>query len=335
MSKAESAPRVKGQVGPRALLVIGIGIAAVAVGAMAATITLVALDGGSGGSTPAVDASTRSSTPEPSALATPRGTTVTATTPSPAASSSGSPTPIVTPDPGTGGDQPTGPLPATQGDMAENVNLTPAMAELRDELSEKISNYENTVGIDVGFAVTDLQTGETMSIGGNVIHKTGCVINLFGLFAAVDAFQSGAATPSGLEYSIKKGIGGSYPPEVKNFLEAIYGYYPDGVQRARELMSQWGLKVGYYDHIPYYGGSDSPPPNILTPLEVNSVLTRLWDDQLFDEQWTNYTIAVLRDSYSYVNYILQKYLPYSATVGHKIGYYWDYDGWVNNDVGIV
>ena len=23
------------------------------------------------------------------------------------------------------------------------------------------------------------------------------------------------------------------------------------------------------------------------------------------------------------------------TVGHKIGYYWDYDGWVNNDVGIV
>jgi hypothetical protein len=36
-----------------------------------------------------------------------------------------------------------------------------------------------------------------------------------------------------------------------------------------------------------------------------------------------------------VDYILPKYLPYTATVGHKIGYFWDYDGWVNNDVGLV
>ena len=28
-------------------------------------------------------------------------------------------------------------------------------------------------------------------------------------------------------------------------------------------------------------------------------------------------------------------LPEAATVAHKIGYYWDTDGWVNNDAGIV
>jgi len=36
-----------------------------------------------------------------------------------------------------------------------------------------------------------------------------------------------------------------------------------------------------------------------------------------------------------VNYILPGQLPSSATVAHKIGYYWDFDGWVNNDAGII
>ena len=36
-----------------------------------------------------------------------------------------------------------------------------------------------------------------------------------------------------------------------------------------------------------------------------------------------------------LNYILPGRLPAAATVAHKIGYYWEYDGWVNNDVGIV
>jgi hypothetical protein len=61
----------------------------------------------------------------------------------------------------------------------------------------------------------------------------------------------------------------------------------------------------------------------------------LWRGELFDSTWTAYTLDVLRDSFAYVDYILPKYLPWNATVGHKIGYFWDYDGWVNNDVGIV
>jgi hypothetical protein len=208
------------------------------------------------------------------------------------------------------------------------------MTSLKDQLFASISDYESRVGLDVALAVTDFQTGETISINGNVAHKTGCVINLFALLAAVDQFQSGDASPSGLEYSIKKGIGGSYPPEVKNFMQAIFGYYPSGVEYARALMNSWGMKMAWYDHIPYYGG-ENPPANILTALETNRILFRLWRDELFEETWTHYTLGVLRDSYAYVDYILPKYLPWYATVGHKIGYYWDYDGWVNNDVGIV
>jgi hypothetical protein len=259
-----------------------------------------------------------------------------APTPSPEPSLTPIPSPTESPPPQTGGDQPSGPLPDTQGNIPENVNLSPEMTSLRDDLSSMIDAYKASAGgIDVGVAVTDLTTGETASIGGNVTHKTGCVINLFGLLAAVDEFQAGNASPSGLEYPIKKGIGGSYPPEVRHFLNVIFGDSNVGVQHARDLMAGWGLKIATYDHIPYYGSSDNPPPNVVTPLEINSVLSRLYYGQLFNEQWTDYTISVLNDSYAYVNYILPKYLPYYATVGHKIGYFWDYDGWVNNDVGIV
>jgi len=319
------AAKLKGQMGPRLLLVFGVGIAVVTVGLLAGSLTLIALDGNPGPGSGAV-AAPASPTP-----ANPGSVTPTA----PVVATPARPTPSFTAEPGTGGDQPTDPLPPTVGDIPENVGVSGEMLALKDQLAATITDYEAQVGIDVGLAVTDLQTSETISINGNVVHKTGCVINMFGLFAAVDEFQAGNASPSGLGYSIKKGIGGSYPPEVKNFLEAIYGYYPDGVVHARELMNAWGMKMAWYDHIPYYGGSDSPPANLLTPLETNRVFGRLWNEELFDEQWTHYTLSVLRDSYAYADYILPKYLPYSATVGHKIGYYWDYDGWVNNDVGIV
>jgi Beta-lactamase enzyme family len=309
------------------VVAVGIGIAAFSVIGLTVSLALIALDGNPG---PGANAAAAQSSATPTSRpASPR-----TLTPSPLLTPS--PSSVVVPDPGTGGDQPTGPLPPTHGDIPENVNLSPNMLGLQDQLASTIADYEAQVGgIDVGIAVTDLVTSETLSVNGDSAHKTGCVINLFALLAAVHQFQAGNASPSGLEYSIKKGIGGSYPPEVKNFLNAIFGDYPDGVAYARQLMSDWGLKVASYDHIPYYGGSDSPPPNILTPLETNSILAGVWHDQLFDAQWSAYTISVLRDSYAYVNYILPKYLPDSATVGHKIGYYDDDDGWVNNDVGVV
>ncbi len=269
-------------------------------------------------------------------------------TPTPRASAStvalrsGTPTFVPVPPPGAnpgqpsaGGDQPSAPLPATQGSLPENVNADPDLLSLKDKLEQEIRDYSAQVGgIDVAVAVTDVQTGKTISVNGNVLHKTGCTINMFALLAAVDRFQAGVASPDGLWYPINKGIGGSYPPEVKHFLDSVFGSYTLGVERAREMMASWWMKTSYFDHVPYYGGEE-PPPNILTALEMNDVLNKLYHGQLFSAEWTGYTLQVLTDIAPYVQYILPKYLPYQASVAHKIGYYWDYDGWVNNDAGIV
>jgi hypothetical protein len=157
---------------------------------------------------------------------------------------------------------------------------------------------------------------------------------MFGLLAAVSEFQAGRGDPAAVAYSIRKGIGGSYPPEVKRMLDVVFGSYLSGTYRGRELMSSWGMRTSYFHHVPYYGGADYVP-NILTALETNDVFVKLYRGQLFNPQWTQYSLQKLTEIASYLQYILPGRLPSSATVIHKIGFYVDYDGWVNNDAGIV
>ena len=226
--------------------------------------------------------------------------------------------------------------PVTAGaSIPENPNASAEFVSLREALARSIADYADAMGgIDVAIAVTDLQNGETISVRGNALHRTGCVINMFALLAAVDEFQAGKASPLGLSFSIKRGIGGSYPPEVRRFAQAIFGSDRAAIYRAREMMAGWGMRASFFDHIPTYAGEDSPS-NILTALETNDILTRLWRGQLFDPDWTRYTIERLRDSEPQVNYILPGQLPPEATVGHKVGFHADSDGWVHNDAGIV
>lgn len=234
-----------------------------------------------------------------------------------------------------GGDQPTGPVDVAGGSRPENSAVNAGFLDLSDRLRASIADYQAQVGtIDVALAVTDLQTGQTISIQGNAAKRTGCTINMFALFAIVDRFQDGQGDPDFVSANVASGIGGSFPPEVKRFLEKIYGSYDAGLARAQEMMADWGMEVADFDHVPYYGGSD-PAPNILTPLETTDILVRLWRGELFNEEWTEYTLTKLREIAPYVNYMLPAQLPPNATVAHKIGYYWDFDGWVNNDAGIV
>jgi hypothetical protein len=248
-----------------------------------------------------------------------------------------SPAPSPTPEPAdasSGGDQVSTSTPRTAGGgMPETVNASPEMLSLRDTLAAEINAYKAQGHIDVAVAVTDMQTNETISVGGNVAHYTGCTIMAFGLFAAVSEFQAGRGDPAAVAYSIRRGIGGSYPPEVKRMLDNVFGSYVTGTYRGRELMAGWGMRSSWFDHVPYYGSSGVA--NILTALETNDIFVRLYRGELFNEQWTNYTNQKLTEIASYLQYIIPGRLPKDTRVIHKIGYYVDWDGWVNNDAGVV
>ena len=224
--------------------------------------------------------------------------------------------------------------PTPDGVIPENVNVSPEFLALRDALAKEIETYAAQVGrIEVGIAVTDLQTGETISVGGNDLHRTGCTINMFALFAAVGEFQAGRVDPDSVAYNVNVGIGHSFPPQVYRLMANVFGSVQAGVTRAQEMMTSWGMEASHFYQLPYY--PVGPEMNGFTALEINMVLTKLYRGQLFEPEWTDYTLARLRNIAPYLNYILPGQLPKAATVAHKIGYFWDRDGWVNNDAGLV
>jgi hypothetical protein len=252
------------------------------------------------------------------------------------------PTPAPSPAPGApsgqpaaGGDTPIGPpRAAPSSTLPENTNASPELLGLRDSLVRELAAYQRQEpGFDMGLAVTDLQTGETMSINGNTIWRTGCTINLFALLAAVSDFQAGRARPDEVAGLIRIGIGNSSPPEVAQFLDILYGSHETGVEQARRLMQSWGMKDSLYHHVPFYG--DGTENNLLTPVETNLVLAKLYRGELFNAEWTTYTLGRLLEIKPGLNYILPGQLPATARVPHKIGYYQDIDGWVIADAGLV
>jgi beta-lactamase class A len=258
----------------------------------------------------------------------------------PTATAAATPTPVVgAPLLGPDGPTPSAPAapppepPPPWGDLPETANASPALLALRDRLAAAIEDYRQRTGTEAAIAVIDLQTGGLVSVNGNRPQRTGCTINLFALLAVVAEMQAGRASPAELASAIRIGIGGSYPPEVFHMLELAFGSYRRGLRRAQELMASLGIDPSRFDHVPYYGNGSRN--NYLTALEMASALARLYQGELFDPRWTAYALARLREVNAGLNYIIPGQLPPQAVVAHKIGYHWDWDGWVNNDAGIV
>jgi hypothetical protein len=201
---------------------------------------------------------------------------------------------------------------------------------LQAALENRIRNYYG----DVAICVADLQTNEQICVNGDALHSTGCTLNMFSLFVAMEEFIAGRARAEDWAYWIKIGIGHSSPPQVAVFVQGIKGSLEEGARRADELMKSWGMKDSTYGYVPGYPGQDWRP-NILTASETNMILAKLYREELFSPEWTAYAIDRLLDIKPGLNYVLPLFLPAQVRVAHKIGYFQGSNGWVYNDVGIV
>jgi YVTN family beta-propeller protein len=197
-------------------------------------------------------------------------------------------------------------------------------------LEDRVRNYYG----DVAICVADLQTNEQICVNGDALHSTGCTINMFSLFVAMEEFMAGRARVEDWAYWIKIGIGHSSPPQVAVFIQGLKGSLEEGARRADELMQSWGMKDSVFGYLPGYPGQ-AWRPNILTASETNMILAKLYREELFSPEWTAYAIDRLLDIKPGLNYVLPLFLPAQVRVAHKIGYYQGWNGWVYNDVGIV
>ena len=222
--------------------------------------------------------------------------------------------------------------------VCDPASLEPAprgdMLGLRDRIGAVIAGS----GINTAAAITDLQTGETVDVGGYDNRLPGCTINLFVLMRVVEDLQFGRYPEPQPGDLISRTIYGSNPITARDLLKGWLG--GGDVARGISVVNDWvhalGMNATLMDHPPAYpqesmsGGID----NRITARDVNRGLRALWDGRVLTPQWRDYLLGKMEGVKPGLNYLIPAGVGYGANVSHKNGFLWS-EGWADNDIGIV
>lgn len=239
------------------------------------------------------------------------------------------PTPTATP-----AKTPTPSLLPTSTPLPE-VMVSPSLTALREDLAEEIGNY--WVAGEYAVAVTDLQTGETISVNGHRPQLSGCVMNFFPILASVEGVQNGVYLEDQVGDLISATVWSSNPHTARSLYSIIGGGdVVEGVARtARFIKDRLGLSETLLDHPPAYPGDSLgiDANNWMTAEDANAALTVLYSGSLLTPEWREYLLAKMIVVKPGLNYLTA--YGSGGVVSHKNGFFVDENGWIDNDIGIV
>ncbi|OGY22099.1 MAG: hypothetical protein A2113_02730 [Candidatus Woykebacteria bacterium GWA1_44_8] len=209
---------------------------------------------------------------------------------------------------------------------------TPDFMALQQSLAEAVESSGLT---DAAVAVTDLQTGETVSVNGDRPHLGGCVMNFFVLLQATLDVQNGLYPESVVGSLISATIWSSNPGTAFTLYNIVGGGNAlAGVEKVQALITdRLGLDNIILDHPPATEVSRGVDANNwLTAEDVNKALTKLYWGEVLNPFWRDYLLQKMEGVKPGLQYLLGS-TP-GGIVSHKNGFFWS-DGWVDNDIGIV
>ena len=231
--------------------------------------------------------------------------------------------------------------------------VTPAvsMSELQATLSARFAR--NTAEGQYAFAVTDLQTGETVGINLDQARYTACTVSFFALLQATIDVQDGRLDEARVGELISKtvwsssafsarelyGLIGSVTPERDWSSEQFGEHGSDvvsGVGRVAALIKRLNLDDTILDHPPAYGGESLgvSSNNWTTAANMNRALAALYGGELLDDEWRDYLLDKMTAVKPGLNYLTS--IGPDVPVSHKNGFFPTSAGWyVDNDIGIV
>lgn len=191
-------------------------------------------------------------------------------------------------------------------------------------------------------AVTDLQSGRTISVNGMRRQYAGCTIKIVLMMAVAQDIEAGKYTEADVAELVQRAMGPSqvYPAHV--LFEMIGdGKAGVGVRRVNQIM--WDLGAthsmithppGYYWEEYGYLESDGFTENVVTAEDFNTILLKLWKGEALSPWATKYVLWSMQLATGFLNGALGNPLPADVTLYHKMGQLDTWDGtW--NDVGIV
>lgn len=208
------------------------------------------------------------------------------------------------------------------------------MAALQTELQRLVNATK--VGGDYAVAVTDLQTGDTISVNGDRPHLAACSVNLFVLMQAMLDLQSGRVREEQVGTLMARTIFASNAVTAYS----LYGVLGDGdvlrgVRRVTTLINRLGMKDTILDHPPGFARPSVGinPNNWTTALDMNRGLKAIWDGPILETKWRDDFLERLVKVKPGLNY-LTAVVP--GEVSHKNGFFQASDRtYVDNDSAIV
>lgn len=207
------------------------------------------------------------------------------------------------------------------------------MVRLRERLREEIA----ASGINAAVAVTDLQTGESIDVGGDGYRLPGCTINFFVLLSVVRDLQAGLYPEYEAGDLIARTVWSSNPVTARELLiKTGGGNIMAGIAKINDLLTRLGMWRSFYDHPPAYWDyvSLTGSVNSLTANDMNRALAHFYNGGVVNLTWRDYLLEKLTGVKPGLQYLIPAGVG-AATVSHKNGFFWSPGGWVDNDAGIV
>jgi beta-lactamase class A len=203
-------------------------------------------------------------------------------------------------------------------------------------LQESLRAQIAASGINAAVAVTDLQTGESINVNGDEPRLPGCTINFFVLLSVVMDLQDGLYSEADVGDLISRTVWSSNPVTARDLLRKTgSGDIGTGLAKINQLLDSLGLSTSTYDHPPAYPQESlHGSVNILTANEMNRALVALYEARIVEPAWRDYLLNKMTGVKPGLQYLIPAGVG-NGVVSHKNGFFADYQGWVDNDAGIV
>jgi hypothetical protein len=212
---------------------------------------------------------------------------------------------------------------APEPDVPDTTPPEGFMLDMQSELSAMMARWsgENSV------SVTDLQSGQTISVNGDQLRPASCTIKIPLMIAITRDISAGLYTHNDIAGLVYEAMSPSLTPPARELISiAGGGSVGTGVDRINRIMDEFGATSSILAHPPGYPFEDygySVPyrwhTNVLTTDDANAMLTAIYHGQGLTASERDYVLRSLSLGSPHHFESLGGPLPGSVTLYNKIG----------------
>jgi hypothetical protein len=212
------------------------------------------------------------------------------------------------------------------------------MQALEAELRALVDSWSSMDAV----SVTDLQTGQTVSVHGDRRQVAACTIKIPLMIAVAQDIEAGRYTAADVDALVRSAMGPSNTAPARELISIVGGGdISAGIRRINQIMWDMGATDSIITHPPGYywvelgyATSHGAVNNLLTTNNLNTMLGKLYQGEVLAPDSTDYVLWSMTIAPEWMNDSLGAPLPEGTQFYHKVGQIYEPSNtW--NDAGIV